>query len=183
SCVAFQQYVGFLKQNPSPMPISNLNEQMLGFAPFMKAVFDEGARSYISYPIQNGDGLIGMLELSSATKNSLTHETVMQLEPAIPLISLAILKCRDDFHNRIEKVIKEKFTALQQSVEWKFADVAWDHLRNNKSSLTRNVIFENVYPLYGAIDIRNSSLERSHAIQKDLKEHLVLIADVLSQLQ
>ena len=184
NCAAFQQYVGFLKQNPEPTPISVLNEQMLDFAPFMRSVYENGARSYISYPMQNGDGLIGLLELSSPTKNSLTHETVMRLEPAIPLISLAVLQCRDDFHNRIEKLIKEKFTALQQPVEWKFAEVAWDHLRNNgKSSCPQNVIFDNVYPLYGAIDIRNSSLERSHAIQKDLKEHLVLIAEVLSQLQ
>jgi hypothetical protein len=40
-----------------------------------------------------------------------------------------------------------------------------------------------VHPLYGALDIRNSSLERSHAIQKDLKEHLVLVDETLQQLQ
>ncbi len=172
SYAAFQEYVGFLKQNAQPMPVSNMNEQMLQFVPFLRPAVEEGAKSYINYPIQNGDGLIGVLELSSTTKNSLTHETVAHLEPAIPLISLAVLKCRDDFHNRIEKVIKEKFTALQQSVEWKFAEVAWDHLRSNgRSGITKNVIFENVYPLYGAIDIRNSSMERSHAIRKDLKEH------------
>ena len=108
----------------------------------------------------------------------------MRLEPAIPLISLAILKCRDGFDYRIEKTIKEKFTALQQSVEWKFAEVAWDHIRHNgKSDLTKNVIFENVYPLYGAVDIRNSSLERANAIQKDLKENLILVSQILNRLQ
>jgi hypothetical protein len=184
SSASFQEYVGFLKQNSQPMPVSNVDEHMLEFVPFLRAVVEEGAKSYINYPIQNGDGLIGVLELSSRTRNSLTHETVMHLEPAIPLISLAVLKCRDDFHSRIEKVIKEKFTALQQSVEWKFAEVAWDHLRSNgKSTIKKNVVFDNVYPLYGAIDIRNSSMERSNAIRKDLKEHLELIADVLTQLQ
>jgi hypothetical protein len=184
SCTAFQEYVGFLKQGATPVPISNVDEHMADFAPFMRALFAEGIRSYISYPLQNADGIVGLLELSSTVKNLLDHETIMRLEPAIPLISLAVLKCRDDFHNRIEKVIKEKFTALQQSVEWKFAEVAWDHLRGiGRQNFNQNVIFEDVYPLYGAIDIRNSSSERSHAIQKDLKEHLELIANVLIQLQ
>jgi hypothetical protein len=77
----------------------------------------------------------------------------------------------------------EKFTALQQSVEWKFAEVAWDYLQKNDSALSKNVVFEQVYPLYGAIDIRNSTIERNQAIQKDLKQQLSLVADVLKQLQ
>ena len=180
----FRMFAGFIGEHPEPTPISNLNEKMLSFAPFMKYAFDKGARSYIMYPMQNSDGLIGLLELSSPVKNTLTHNVMGRLEPAIPLLSVAMLKCRDNFHNKIEKVIKEKFTALQQPVEWKFAEVAWDHLRKgNNNDLTKNVGFENVYPLYGAIDIRNSSLERSHAIQKDLKEHLVLVDQTLDRLQ
>jgi hypothetical protein len=181
---AFRQFVGFLNERPFPMPITNLNQEMVGMAPFLTPIFERGARSYIYYPMLNGDGLIGYLELASPHKNALTQQTIMNLEPAIPLLSLAVLKCRDEFHDRIEKVIREKFTALQQSVEWKFAEVAWTHLHNNdKSACTTNVVFDDVYPLYGAVDIRNSSLERSRAIQKDLKEHLELVADILTQLQ
>jgi len=112
----------------------------------------------------------------------LTQELMATLEPAVPLLSLAMLKCRDSFQNRIEKVIKEKFTALQQPVEWKFAEVAWNYLRDGSTDDTKNVVFENVYPLYVAIDIRNSSSERSHAIQKDLKEQLLLVDETLDRL-
>lgn len=182
SLAQFHQYVGFLSEHPEPTPITNLSEDMVAFAPFLANIFQRGTRSYITYPMQNSDGLIGILELSSPTPNALTHKALARLEPAIPLLSLAMLKCRDSFHGKIEKLIMEKFTALQQPVEWKFKEVAWDYLRN-KSTTTQNVVFENVYPLYGAIDIRNSSLERSHALQKDLKEHLLLIADVLEKLQ
>jgi hypothetical protein len=38
-----------------------------------------------------------------------------------------------------------------------------------------NILFEDVYPLYGAIDIRNSSVERGTAIRDDLREQLQLI--------
>lgn len=179
----FKMYTDFLQENVAPMPVSSLTEHIFEIAPPLRALYDQGKKSYLMYPIQNGDGLVGLLELSSEVQNSLTQQIMGRLEPAIPLLSLALLKCRDNFQYRIERVIKEKFTALQQSVEWKFEEVAWDHLRSNGiADPTSNVVFENVYPLYGAIDIRNSTIERSHAIQRDLKEHLVLVDETLDQL-
>lgn len=180
----YHAFVEFIGESGTAMPITHVTEEMLQVAPFMKPFVEQGVRSYISYPMQNGDGLIGYLELASPTKGALTHETILRLEPAIPLISLAVLKCRDDFHSRVEKVVRERFTALQQSVEWKFAEVAWEHLRSNsRPNRCKTVTFQDVYPLYGAIDIRNSSVERSRALQKDLKEHLALVASLLVQLQ
>lgn len=179
----FRMFLGFLGEYGVPTPISNLDEQMLDFAPFLRCLHQEGTRSYIIYPMRNSDGLIGMLEVSSPIQNKLSQEIIARLEPAIPLLSLALLKCRDSFQYKIEKVIKEKFTALQQPVEWKFAEAAWNYLRNRSSDdVTKSVVFEGVYPLYAAIDIRNSSSERSHAIQKDLREHLVLVDEVLDKL-
>ena len=179
---AFRDYIGFLGENPAPMPVSNVNEELLSFATFLRPLWEQGTRSYVVYPMQNYDGLIGLLELSSPVQNLFTQETIGKLEPSIPLLSLAMVKCREKFQSRIEKVIMEKFTALQQSVEWKFAEVAWNFLRNNEAEVSKNVVFDEVYPLYGAIDIRNSTMERNLAIQKDLKKHLSLIADTLQQL-
>lgn len=103
----------------------------------------------------------------------------------MPLLSLALLKTRNTFTDRIEKMIKDNFTALQPCVEWKFAEAAWESMsrdRTNGHVIRGNVVFENVFPLYGAIDIRNSSVERSYAIQKDLKVHLNLIDSTLDEL-
>lgn len=182
SQAAFGMYVEFLSEHPEPITFSVLSEDLVQGIPLLMPVYDMGIRSYIHYPMQNSDGLLGVLEIGSTIPNLLHFDVMSRLEPAIPLLSVALLKSIDAFHNKIEKVVKEKFTALQQSVDWKFAEVAWESLRNNDAA-TPNVIFENVYPLYGAIDIRNSSLERSHAIQKDLKEHLNLIDTVLDQLE
>ena len=41
--------------------------------------------------------------------------------------------------------------------------------------------FQNVYPLFAASDIRNSSLERNHAINQDLKKQLDLCRNVLKE--
>jgi hypothetical protein len=187
SIAAYQMVVGFLTEHPEPIPISLLDEQMIEIAPFLKDLWMDGTRSYITYPIQDNDGLLGVLELASPIPHQLDLEVMRRIEPAMPLLSLALLKNKDTFNDRIEKLIKEKFTALQPSVEWKFAEVAWEFMHNNNNgcpqTVTGNVAFDQVYPLYGAIDIRNSSSERSHAIQKDLKAHLDLVDATLDKLQ
>lgn len=175
--------VEFFKENPLPVPLSILDESLLEIMPDLDYMLKQGYKSYLIYPMQNSDGIIGLLELASKEANVLHHEVIMKLEPAIPLLSLAMLKCRDNFENRIEKLIMNKFTALQGPVEWKFAEVAFEHLRSNgKSDLSNNIVFDHVYPLYGAIDIRNSSIERTRAIQQDMKQHLVLISGILDNL-
>ncbi len=186
SMANYSMCINFLSEHPEPMSISILSEQMTQMAPFLKDLYEAGVRSYIIYPIQNNEGLLGILELSSPIPNLLNQEVLARIEPAMPLLSLALLKNRDAFNDKIEKLIKEKFTALQPSVEWKFAEVVWECMHNHNgggATETGKVIFENVYPLYGAIDIRNSSTERNQAIQKDFKELLNLVDETLDKLQ
>ncbi|HEY1112396.1 MAG TPA: hypothetical protein VGE66_02510 [Chitinophagaceae bacterium] len=180
--LAFQVYLGLLQEHPYPLPVTHLDEKILGDIPFLRPLHDKGYRSYLHYPMLNSDGLLGILEVASHIPDTLDNNVVTRLEPAIPLLSVAMLKNRNTIHNRIDRYIKEKFTALQRSVEWKFSEVAWEQLFNHDGE-EAEVVFEDVYPLYGAIDIRNSSQERSNAIQKDLKCHLQLINDTLEVLE
>ena len=43
------------------------------------------------------------------------------------------------------------------------------------------VRFDNIYPVFGAVDIRNSSTERSRCIQQDLLEQLDFVESVISE--
>jgi tetratricopeptide (TPR) repeat protein len=43
------------------------------------------------------------------------------------------------------------------------------------------ILFDNVYPLYGAIDIRNSSTERNKAIQQDMLEQLDMASAIIKK--
>jgi hypothetical protein len=97
------------------------------------------------------------------------------LQPAIQLFALALEKSGESLELQIDKMIKEHFTAVQPVVEWKFTEAAFNYLEHRRSSEQAKmpgISFENVYPLYAAIDIRNSSTERNQAIQMDLLEHL-----------
>jgi len=179
----YRMFMGMLDQHPGVSTFTILSEELAQMAPPLKAIRDKGYRSAVLYPLQGSDGMLGVLELASTIEGQLTHEIVSRLEPLIPLLSVAMLKNRETFNNKIEKVVKEKFTALQSSVEWKFSEVAWDHLKQNGNGESEaQIIFDNVYPLYGAIDIRNSSIERAQAMQKDLKQHLQLVNDTLDTL-
>jgi hypothetical protein len=186
SIQAFNMCLEVLKQHPEPTAFTILDDDITNMVRIFKRLWREGTRSYIVYPIQDEDGLLGLLELASPIPNQLDVEVLKQLEPAMPLLSLALLRTRNTFNEKIEALIKENFTALQPCVEWKFAEAAWEtlnsHQKNNGHVIQGNVVFDNVYPLYGAIDIRNSSTERSVAIQKDLKEHLNLIDTTLDEL-
>jgi len=85
---------------------------------------------------------------------------------------------------RISEVIKNKFTALQPAVEWKFVEAAWRYLHeNNKEEVDiEQIQFADVFPLYGAVDVRNSSVERGLALKEDLKEQLTLVEKTLKKI-
>jgi hypothetical protein len=183
----YTMITGFFNEHPAPIALSVFDEKVLQMAPFLQPLLQEGVKSYLIYPIQNNDGLLGLLELASTIPGLLNQQVMNRIEKAMPLLSLALLKNRDTFINRIEKIIKDKFTALQPAVEWKFAEVAWEYMHQEQNEevapVSGNVVFDNVYPLYGAIDIRNSSVERRRAIQKDLVERVNLVDETFEGLQ
>jgi hypothetical protein len=127
-----------------------------------------------------------MLEIVSKVPGTLKTSHITKLEPAIPLFTVAMEKGAENLNNKIDRVIKEKFTAVQPSVEWKFTEAALNYIVNRQYKddvKIERIAFPEVYPLYGAIDIRNSSTERSHAIQLDLLEQLEMARKVVKKAQ
>ncbi|MFL5810691.1 MAG: hypothetical protein ACJ749_14305, partial [Flavisolibacter sp.] len=143
-----------------------------------------GAKNLVLCPLklENGE-LIGLLEIVSE-EGSLNYFHLSQIAPAIELFRLALEKTAESLEAQIDKTIKDHFTAIQPAVEWKFTEAAFQFIQNTQSSQLAKmppIAFEEVYPLYGSIDVRNSSVERSNAIQLDLLEQLTLASDVLSK--
>jgi hypothetical protein len=135
-----------------------------------------GAENLVLFPLKSDDGqLIGLLEILSEKEDTIQYEHINRLQAAIPLFSLALGITYESLELQIDKTIKEHFTAVQPAVEWKFTEAAFQYLQHSQQTeLAKmpNISFEEVYPLYGAIDVRNSSSERNTAIQKDLLEQL-----------
>ena len=168
----------------SPIVFETLDERILKEIDYIQLYYDDGARSLILCPLKNGDELIGVLEIVSEVPGMLKNHHIAKIEKALPLFAIALEKSSESLETQIDKVIKQKFTAVQPAVEWKFTEVAWNYIK--KARLADDVkiepiSFNEVYPLYAAIDIRNSSAERSDAIQLDLIEQLTLAGNIISK--
>ncbi len=173
-----------LKQHDHPHVFCNLTQAA---EPELQLLHDNGLKSFMLYPIKAGDELIGVIEMASENADSLTDEVLFKVEKVVPLVRELLLFQISEFNKNVDRLIKQRFTSLQPAVEWKFNEVAWQYLKaGNKKPAdpeSARIRFPRVYPLYGAVDIRNSSSERHAAVRHDLSQQLACIASILEQVQ
>ena len=169
-----------------PIIYEKIDEERVNEIDYLGFYFDQGYRSLILAPLKHYGDLWGILEIGSDHEGKLNYKHIGKLDVAIPLFTRAIEKSAESLDNQIDKVIKEQFTAVQPSVEWKFTEAAYNYIiqkQQGKDPKPERIAFESVYPLYGAIDIRNSSVERSQSIQLDFIEQLQMAASVIKKAQ
>ena len=86
----------------------------------------------------------------------------------------------EEFENRVEAMMLHQFTSIHPSIKWRFREEAVLLLGNTENkNIAREILFENVYPFYGSLDIRNSSKKRKKAITQDLLYNLEMASNVL----
>lgn len=139
-------------------------------------------RSLMIAPLVFKGECIGLLDLGSPEIGGLNPMDAVIMSNIQPLFSIAIKRALEDLEHRIQSLIKEKCTAIHPSVEWRFQKAALNHFETRQEGRIRemeSIIFKDVYPLYGASDIRGSTNERNLATQKDLTEHLDMALNVI----
>lgn len=175
------------KQNPRPVFFRSLTDEKVLKHPFLNVLKQSGIKSYGIFPVYYNKKMAGIMEVYSYEEILLYEKLLSKLQTAIPLIAQLLQNSIDQFAARIESVIKDKFTSLQPSVQWKFNEVAWNYLKKGskkkKNQDIETIVFDNVYPLFGAVDIRNSTIERNSALQEDLKALLTIIMETLTVLK
>jgi hypothetical protein len=174
------------KEEVQYMAFPHLTEEVIKDYPYLECVKQMGGKSIILAPLRSNTELIGVLAFMSEKDGYLNHSHLSRIEPALPLFVLALEKLAENLDTEIDRIIKERFTAVQSSVEWKFTEAALEYLnkkQNGEDAKIGNISFENVFPLYGAVDIRNSSTERNQAIQQDLLEQLSSAGAIVKKAQ
>ncbi|MGO9572018.1 MAG: GAF domain-containing protein [Desulfomonilaceae bacterium] len=147
-----------------------------------KEILEFGISSMMIAPLRFQGELIGALNLGSPNPDDFGPGEELVLSQILPLFSMALKRSLDDLEHNVEAVIKQKCTAVHPSVEWRFRGAALRHLErsgNGGSSELEPIVFRDVFPLYGASDVRGSSEARNRAIQSDLAEHLELALQVV----
>lgn len=173
---------GYFK-NPKVLFYREILDDQAEKKEFLKFLKQQGVASYALIPVYFNNALAGVLEVYANRKGLMDEALLSRLEPAIPLLAQLLKNSIDQFQESIDKVIKEKFTSIQPSVQWKFNEVAWHYLRDNKKGDPETISFNDVQALYGAVDIRNSTVERNEALHKDLESQFTILIEMLEKLK
>ncbi|MFC5193826.1 GAF domain-containing protein [Bizionia hallyeonensis] len=156
-----------------------------GKVPHIKMLYEQGFKSAIFAPIANKDGLMGILELVSNQPKALNSINANKLEDVMPYIVATVERSKTDQENLIEAVIQQECTSIHKSVHWRFKQAAQafikENILQNKNIPFREIAFENVYPLFGQIDVKGSSEARNLATQKDLTDQLELAKAIIDK--
>ncbi len=141
-------------------------------------------RSMMVAPLYFQGELIGTLKLASPRPGTFGPTDELIVHQIIPMFSMALKRALEKLDNDVDTLIRQKCTAVHHSVEWRFKKAVLDHLENlhrGNVQEMQNIVFRDVYPLYGASDIRGSSYARNTAIRDDLTDHLNLALDVVQK--
>ncbi|MDF2514943.1 MAG: hypothetical protein K0R59_239 [Sphingobacterium sp.] len=154
---------------------------------FLESPTDLGIDAYICIPIYYNGVPTGLLEVYTQGGRDLNNSILTKLNAVVPLLAQLLSDQSNRFNSHIEAVIKERFTSLQPAVQWKFNEAAYHYLKKLVSEdllpVIGNIQFKDVYPLYGAVDIRNSTVERNKAMVADYKIQLSLLKQLLQQIK
>ncbi|MBD2768562.1 GAF domain-containing protein [Hymenobacter sp. BT664] len=144
-----------------------------------------GIHSAILALLPYGNDTVGLLELGSPHVGGLDEFDMDKVAQFIPLFAVAVKRNAEELQTRVQAIIREKFTAIHPTMEWRFMDAARNLLAKldagNRTAEMEPIVFEEVYPMHGSCDIRGSSTARNEAIQGDLIEHLNLADKVLKK--
>ncbi len=150
-----------------------------------KKLLDQGIQSAIFAAIVSEEKILGVLELVSPHANELNTINANKLRDLMPFLTDTVIRSKENLENELELIIQEECTAIHSSVHWKFREEAQRYLssiNNGNPTYFREVVFEDVYPLYGQTDIKGSSEVRNEATKKDLLLQLGYIDKLIQKL-
>ena len=143
-----------------------------------------GIRSCILAPILVHGKVEGVIEIVSETPRALHSVNAQKLSSIMPIITDAFERIQSEINNHIEAIVQREYTTIHPSVYWKFIKEARRNYFENiseKDYLIKEIVFEQVYPLYGEMDVKGSSFLRNRAVIQDLNEQLSMLLQLLKQ--
>jgi len=154
--------------------------------PIEEGLLDKGIRSIIVAPLFNKyDQVIGLLEIGSPRPYAMHSFIELKFKDLLSLFSMAVERSRKEIDNQVEAIIREQFTDVHPSLEWRFIEASYNLMEkreaNDGMGSMEPIIFADVHPLYGQADIVNSSNIRNKAIQEDLIDNLERVKSLLKR--
>lgn len=152
---------------------------------FGNHLLSQNVMSCVFAPVVKDGNLLGVIELVSSKIGELNSLNAHKLDIVMPFIVDTIDRYNSDVQNKIEAVIQKEYTTIHPSVYWKFQKEARKYIVNEHSNpeyAFKEIVFKDVYPLYGQIDIKESSDTRNRAAQDDIKNQLSSLISIIEAL-
>jgi hypothetical protein len=146
----------------------------------------QNIRSFILAPVVKNGTLLGILELVSKRTRDLNSVNARKLEIVMPFIVDTIYRKVTELQTQIQAVIQKNYTKLHPSVNWRFREEAIKYIQGKNSGkhyTPQEIVFYDVYPLYGQIDIKDSSITRNLSVTNDLSYQLDKLILLIEQMQ
>lgn len=153
---------------------------------FAARLLQQNVQSCLFAPLVNNGKLLGIIELASAKPRALHSINATKLDLIMPFLVDTIVRFFSDMENKLEAVIQNEYTTIHPSVYWKFKQEARhyvQHISASKDYLLKEIVFRNVYPLYGQIDIQSSAAYRNETVRTDLRNQLSAILELFDALK
>ncbi|OXA93084.1 GAF domain-containing protein [Flavobacterium hercynium] len=158
----------FTEESPNKLMGQHLLKQNIG--------------SCLFAPIIKDGNLLGVIELVSERPRDLNSVNATKLDLVLPYLTDTIDRYNTDMQHQIEAIIQREYTTIHPSVYWKFKKESQNYfqtINHTKDYIFKEIVFKNVFPLYGQIDIKGSSEHRNETVKKDLQNQLATILTIL----
>lgn len=167
-------------------PISDVNkfQKLMPDQAMYTNLLAQKAQSAILAPVISNDQFLGIVEIVSPRVHELNSINANKLLDIMPYLVERVAQDKIKKEDEIELVIQEECTSIHPSVYWKFRQEAKKFIfakSEGKTPAFGEMVFENVYPLFGQIDIKGSSEARNEAIKKDLLLQLNAVTKILKK--
>lgn len=145
----------------------------------------KGVGSAIITPLIERGILYGVMELVSDKPRDLHSINANKLVDILPFLVDSVTRSNEKTENDMELLIQNECTSIHPSVHWKFKEEA---KRVYKSGLDgveatfKEIVFPDVYHLYGQIDIKGSSAARNEAVHADLGLQLGAVKKIMTEI-
>ncbi|WP_166922099.1 GAF domain-containing protein [Flavobacterium poyangense] len=172
-----------LLTNKEPLVISNV-QKFIGASENKKLgehLLKQNIQSCVFAPVIKDGHLLGVVELVSKQPRALNSINATKLELVLPYLTDTIDRYNTDMQHQVEAIIQREYTTIHPSVYWKFKKESQNYFQNTnptKDYIFKEIVFKNVFPLYGQIDIKGSSEHRNETVKKDLKNQLTTILEI-----
>lgn len=170
-------------ENKKAIVISNVEKfaSLAGNENLGSSLLKQNIHSCIFAPIIKDDIILGVIELVSANPRALNSINANKLDLILPYLIDTAERYNTDKQNQIEAIIQREYTAIHPSVYWKFRREALKYFEinnQNKDYIFKEIVFKEVYPLYGQIDIKGSSIHRNETVKEDLKNQITTLLQI-----